>query len=141
MTPFLSTFKKTGRAAVVALALGAAALTAAPVQAQSGPSFNFNLDLGTGSMEFGPRHGGPGDFDRCLTNRQIRRGLADYGFRDVDIRRELGRNRVEAVGRYGRSWYSMRVNRCSGRVDRVERLRLRGGPGGPGFGLQFEFGN
>ncbi len=145
MTSILATFKKAGRAAVIALALGSASLTAAPALAQSGPAFNFQLDLGNGSVEFGTQERGGfyegDDFRRCLSDRQIRRGLRAHGFDNVDIRRDIGRNRVEARGTYGRWLYSMRVNRCSGRVDRVERLRPAFRGNGGGFGLHFDFGN
>lgn len=145
MTSMLTRFGKTGRAAVVALVLGATALTAAPAMAQSGaPSFNFQLDLGNGGggMTMQAPQGRVAvperDWDRyCLTDRQIRRGLANYGFRDARVTREFGRNRVEVIARYGRDFYSMRVNRCTGEVTRVERMRRPGG----GFGLQFNFGN
>jgi len=136
MTPILSTLKSSGRAAVVALVLGAAAVTAipAPAMAQS-PSFSFSIDLGGGNLRFRG-----GDFDRrvCLTNAQIRRQLRAEGFRNIDIRRVLSRNRVEVVASYGNRWYLLRVDRCTGAVRIVERLR-RGLPGG-GFGLQFNFG-
>ena len=127
----LSTIKTTGRAAIIAVALGATALTAAPAYAQrggGGPSLNFELELGGGggnfSIQGGPnqRHGGGRDFDLFgLSNSQIREGLRDYGFRNVQIGRSLGNNRVRVSARYDGDWYTMRVNRCTGRVDRVER--------------------
>ncbi|RUT32905.1 hypothetical protein EMQ25_07160 [Arsenicitalea aurantiaca] len=145
----LSTLKTTGRAAVIALALGAASLGATPASAQS---FNFNLGVDSGgqpSFGFGVQSGergfhrpgrGGGRWERyCLTNREIVRGLGSYGYRDADITRNLGRDRVEVVARYGRDWYQMRVDRCTGVVDRVERLRRPGGRPGGGFGLQFNF--
>ena len=145
MAPIFTTFKNATRAGVLALALGTASLSAMPVQAQE-PSVNFQLDLGNGAgtQQFGTeaRRGGGGgrhdNFRGCLNDRQIVRGLSSYGFRNVDIRRNLGRDRVEVRGSYGRWTYSMRVDRCSGRVDRVERLRPSF-PGGGGFGLQFNF--
>lgn len=145
MTSMITTFRKTGRAAVIALVLGASAITAAPAMAQSGqPQFNFQLDLGNGggSITMGAPQGRVAvpEYDRsrfCLTDRQIRRGLAQYGFRDARVTREFSRGRVQVIARYGRDLYSMRVNRCTGEVSRVERLRRPGG----GFGLQFNFGN
>ncbi|MDP1729638.1 MAG: hypothetical protein Q8L54_00360, partial [Devosia sp.] len=130
-----------GRAAVVALVLGAASVTAMPAMAQSEPSFNFRLGIGSGGgFDFGIESRSR-DFDRlrfCLTNNQIRRGLRDYGFRDIEIVRD-NRQRVEVIARYGRAWYRLRVSRCTGEVRVIERLR-RGFPGS-GFGLQFNFGN
>lgn len=146
MTSLINTFRTTGRAAAIALVLGASAITAAPAMAQSGqPQFNFQLDLGSGggasmSMQAPKGRVAVPDHNRyryCLTDREIRRGLAQYGFRDARITREFGRNRVEVVARYGRDFYSMRVDRCTGEVNRVERMRRPGG----GFGLQFNFGN
>jgi hypothetical protein len=127
----LSTLKSTGRAAILAIALGATALTAAPAYAQrgGGPGLSFELNLGGGGGGFSiqggdssRRGGGGGDFSLfCLSNSQIRSGLRDYGFRNVDIGRSLGNNRVRVTARYDGDWYSMRVNRCTGRVDQVRR--------------------
>jgi hypothetical protein len=144
MAQILSTLRKGGRAAVVALVLGTASVTAipTPAMAQPGPSFQFRLDLGVpgGSFRFRDR-----DFDQrrfCLSNSQIVRGLRQHGFRDVDIVRD-NRRRVEVIARYGRAWYLLQVNRCSGQVQIIERIRRgfpdRRFPQG-GFGLQFNFG-
>jgi hypothetical protein len=146
MTPIRSNFKTMTRAAVIAMVLGTGALTAAPAFAQSEPSFNFSITVpgGGGSdggvTTFGRGHGGGGgDYGfRCLTNREVRRGISEYGFRRVEIVRELRRDRVEVVGQYRNRLYSMRVDKCTGEVDRVERIRR--GDGG-GFGLHFNFGN
>jgi hypothetical protein len=134
----MSTLKASGRAAIVALTLGASVFTAVPAMAQPTPSFNFQFGIGSDgkpSVGFGVDSGNgyyDDDFE-CLTNRQIIRGLRDEGYRDIEIVSELRRNRVGVVARYGRHYYSMRVNRCTGEVDRVQRLR--------GFrpGLSFEF--
>jgi len=154
MAPILNIVKNTSRAAVVALALGASAMTAMPAMAQGqggGPAMSFQLDLGNGggggdAQTFGPQGQGrvfapdhrpghrPGRF--CLDDRQIRRGLSAYGFDNVRVRRDIGRNRVEVTAAYGRGFYSMRVDRCTGYVDRIQRIRTGGG-----FGFQFNFGN
>lgn len=137
MTTIMSTLKASGRAAIVALTLGASVFTAVPAMAQPTPSFNFQFGIGSDgkpSVGFGVDSGRDyDDYDRCLSNRQIIRGLRDEGYRDIEIVSELRRNRVGVVARYGRHYYSMRVNRCTGEVDRVQRLR--------GFrpGLSFEF--
>lgn len=141
----LSRFKSAGRAAVVAGVLGATSLSAMPVQAQ--PSFNFHLQIPGGEIQ---RHQGGGDYGtyhhdddwryRCLTNREIRRGLGRYGFRHVEVVRELRRDRVVVTAIRDRWLYSMRVDRCSGEVDRIRRERRIGGGGG-GFEFHFEFGN
>lgn len=149
MTSISTSFKTVTRAAVVALALGATTLSAAPAFAQDAPSgFSLQLPGGNGetqrSQTFGNgpqgNHGGwDDDYEfRCLTNREVRRGIAAYGFRRVQIVRELRRHRVEVRATYGNWLYSMRVDKCTGEVNRVQRIRrVFGG----GFGLQFNFGN
>jgi hypothetical protein len=139
MTHLISSLKASGRAAVVALALGASVFTAAPAMAQPTPSFNFQFGIGSDgkpSVGLGINSGRPDfDIDECLTNRQIIRGLRDEGYRDIEIVSELRRNRVGVVARYGRNYYSMRVHRCTGEVDRIQRLRgFR-----PGLSFQFNF--
>ncbi len=140
MTPMLSTVMKTSRAAIVALTLGAAAITAMPAQAQSEPQFSFQLGINGGgdaqTFSKGNRHGRP-HFDRCLTNRQVERGLRDYGFRNVDVIRNLGRDRVLVVASWRNKDYAMKVDKCSGRVYDVKRLKKFRGQ--PGFSLQFNF--
>ena len=155
MTSIRTAFKTATRAAVVALALGATTLTAMPAFAQDAPSgFSLQLPGAEGqdtqrSQTFGngPQGGNHGGWDddygfRCLTNREVRRGIAAYGFSRVEIVRELGRDRVEVRAIY-RNWlYSMRVDKCSGEVNRLQRIRRVGGSfNGGGFGLQFNFGN
>jgi hypothetical protein len=151
MTSIHTSFKTVTRAAVVALALGATTLSAAPAFAQGAPS-GFSLQLpGNGdtqrSQTFGDGpQGNHWDDDygfRCLTNREVRRGIAAYGFRRVEIVRELRRDRVEVRAVYGNWLYSMRVDKCTGEVNRVRRIGrvFGGGFNGGGFGLQFNFGN
>ena len=155
MTSFHATFKTVTRAAVVALALGATTLTTVPAFAQNAPSgFSLQLPAGEGQeTQRGQTFGnGPqaqhGDWEddygyRCLTNREVRRGIAAYGFSRVEITREMSRDRVEVRAVYGNWLYSMRVDKCGGEVNRVQRLRRVNGGGfnGGGFGLQFNFGN
>lgn len=136
MTSILSTVMKSGRAAIVAATLGAAALSAAPVQAQSF-NFEFGIQGGGNSFSYGFDQGRK--FKReCLTNREIRRGLNRAGFDDIRFVDRQG-VRVKVIADFGRRTYSMTINRCTGRVSNIERLRR--GHGGPGFGLQFNFGN
>jgi hypothetical protein len=153
MTQMLSTLKKSGRAAIVALVLGAATVTSMPAMAQSEPSFSFQLGIGGGSggnFRFGVDNDHR-DRDRCLTNREIRRGLSSFGFRNIDIVRERSRNRVEVIAQFGKRLYLLQVNRCTGQVRIIQRLGRAGfddgrhdgfddGPRG-GVGLQFNFGN
>ena len=51
------------------------------------------------------------------------------------IVRYLRGERVEATAYWGRYQYSMRIDRCTGVVDRVRLIRRSG------FGLQFNFSN
>lgn len=148
MTSLTSSLLKTGRAAAVALALGASVVTAMPVQAASEPSFNFQLGVGKDGnvMSFGADSGnGRRDHDRrdfrpfhqCVSNREVLRGLRDYGFDYVDIVRDLSRTRVAVVGEWRNRTYAMKVNKCTGEVYDVQRLRKQRGQ--PGFSLQFNF--
>lgn len=144
MTPILSDFKTAGRAAFLAALLGMGAMAATPVFAQGEPPTGLSLNVpdGGGDATTQRRSGeaqgqfNPGDDEDfyCLSNGEIRDGLEDYGFDRVRIRRNLGRDRVEVTAYWGRNQYSMRVDRCTGEVDRIRRIR-RGG-----FGLQFNFG-
>lgn len=138
---FATAFKKTSRAALVALTLGAATVTAMPAQAQSSPSFNFELGIGNGdrgmSFGFGNNNGHRWKRDRCMTNRQVERGLEHRGFDDARVVRNLGKNRVQVIADWGRRTYAMKVDKCSGRVYDVERLRHRRGT--PGFNFEFRF--
>jgi hypothetical protein len=137
----LQTLKTTGRAALVAVALGATAFTAMPAQAAE-PSGSFSLQFGNGGNHGGPKffgrgfgfgggnggitlHFGDRDFfNYCLTNRQIERALDDRGFNQVRIVKS-GDRKVIAVGKWSGRWYEMRVDRCTGKVDHVKRVKQR----------------
>jgi hypothetical protein len=110
----------------LAVATCALAIGASPVAAQSlGSDFNFGAQSG-GDAEmqtFDARKKGQEFAPVCLTNRQIRRGLRDFGFEEIAFVRELSRNRVVVEALYEDDWYySMRVHRCRGYVDRVRPL-------------------
>lgn len=133
---------KTGlRAGVVALALtGSTFVATAPVQAQSNPSFGFSLNFGNGQQPRGGIRLNFGDddyFDFCRTNSQIVRSLRNKGYRDVQIVREQNRNdKVWVVARKSGDWWQLRVDRCTGKVDRIREIeRNRGGS----FNLRFSF--
>lgn len=133
MTSILSRVMKSGRAAIVAVTLGAAAFTAMPVQAQSF-SFDFGIQGGGGSFSYGFDNGRR--FQReCLTNREIRRALQRAGWDDIRFVERRG-VRVRIVADWGRRTYAFTLNRCTGRVSNVERLRR---PYFPGFRFQFSF--
>jgi hypothetical protein len=160
MTLTLSTLKKSGRAALVALAMGAVSMTAMPVQAASEPSFNFQLGIGNDGGVMGFELNNKKNFNKwkpikkCLTDRQVERGLEWYGFDDADVVRKLTKNRVLVIAEWNNRFYSMRVNKCTGEVSDVKRLRKgfdfwdgphKGGPKGgfgyekDGFSFQFNF--
>jgi hypothetical protein len=139
MTPILSTLRKSGRAAVVALALGAASLTPMPAMAQSPSfSFEFGIDGGGNSFSFGTNRRGDRIRRECLTNNEIRRGLRREGFEDIRFLDRSGR-RVEVVAEYGRWIYYLSVHRCTGEVVVLDRERRGRRSVRPGFGLQFNF--
>ena len=114
----LNTLKSTGRAALVAVALGATAFTAMPVQAAPQSSFSLQLNGGNG-MQFG----NDDFFNYCLTNKQIRYALQDYGFTKVQIVKKINDRKVVVVASYHGVWYEMRVDRCTGKVDKVKKLK------------------
>jgi hypothetical protein len=145
MATILTILKTTAAAATIAVGLAAA-----PALAQD-PSFNFSIGNGNSSLSLemeSPqggngtttfRHGGGGGggsgFNLCLSNRDVIRGIRDYGFQRVEVT-DSSRRRAEVIGRWGRWDYLMNVNKCTGDVRIVDRFR-RGGRGG--IGLQFNF--
>jgi hypothetical protein len=137
MTQILSRMKSTGRAAIIALALGASAVTAMPAQAQSGnPSFNFQFGIQGGGDNFSYRFDNGRRLKReCLTNNEVRRGLRRLGWDNIRFVDRRG-VRVKVVADWGSRTYAMTINRCTGRVTDIERLRR---PFGPGFRFQFNF--
>jgi hypothetical protein len=133
LTHNLSTVLKAGRAAVVALTLGAATLSAMPAQAQSF-NFSFGIEGGGSNFSFGVDKGKKIKRE-CLTNNEVRRGLRREGFDNIRFVDRKG-VRVKVVADYGRRTYAMTINRCTGRVTDIERLRTRYHPG---FRFQFNF--
>jgi hypothetical protein len=121
----LASLRTTGRAAVVAFALAGTALAAMPVQAA--PLLkDFSLQVQPKGDQKGmqlKKFKGTNDFFFwCLTDKQIRQGLKAYGFFDVDIVAHLGKNRVRVEAGWDDWYYSFRVNRCSGEVDKIKKL-------------------
>ena len=124
----LNTLRQTGRAAVLAVVLAGTALSAVPVQAA--PLQGFSLDVKPQGGEnqkqlqqYKKKGFGPNDFfNWCLTDKQIRKGLINYGFEEVHIVDHLSKNRVRVEAAYDEWYYSFRVNRCSGVVDKIKKL-------------------
>jgi hypothetical protein len=137
-----ATLKNGLRAGVVAVALvGTSLVGTAPAQAQVGFQLNF------GTFMPGPppgpnvtlRFGTPNYFKYCMSNSQVRRALRNSGYRDVDIVRESNStNKVWAVARKKSHWYQLRVDRCSGKVDRIREIDRFRRPNGS-FNLTFSF--
>lgn len=139
MTSLINSIKAGGRAAVIAVALGAASVVAvpAPVMAQSF-SFDFPIAGGGGSFSFGIGRDGVRLRRSCLTDREIRRALREEGWENITFRQER-RNRVRVIAEWDRNnrLYSMWVHRCTGEVTDIERVRRRGSRG-PGVELEFD---
>ena len=138
-------FKAIVRAAAFTIAAGSIALSCMPAQAQELSLDQFSLQLPGGAAPeentFGTSRSGQSGQDfgwRCLSNREVRWGLTDYGFRRVEIVRNLRRERVAVEGQWGNWLYSMRVDKCTGEVDRVEAVRpVRRRGDDFGFGMGF----
>lgn len=156
MTFSFAFLKNSGRAAVTALAFGAAALVAMPAMAASGPSFSFGIQIPGNPVHMDHYHSHP----VCLNDDDVASELEDAGWHNVQIGQDLGRGRVLAYGSWGHGWYQMVVNRCTGAVYQVQRVdhgfQDHPDDGGGmyfhnhdhnhdhnngGLGLQFNFGN
>lgn len=132
----LTTLKTSGRAALVAVALGVPALMAAPAQAAP-PSFNFSLQFGNG-------FGGPGTYfdygngpqKMCLSDKQIFWQLSQYGFSKIKIVKSQGW-KVIVVARYHGVWYQLSVDRCTGKIKKAPLKYF--GNGNSGFNITLNF--
>lgn len=133
----LSTLKIAGRAAVVASTLGVAALAAAPAQAAP-PNFSFSFNFGNGGGPGMYFNYGGGPKKLCLSNRQIIWQLRNYGFRNVQIVRSRD-VRVIVVAQWHGDWYQLRVNRCTGKIERRLPLKFKGPGGKGGFNITLSF--
>jgi hypothetical protein len=123
----LTLLKQTGRAAMLAVVLAGTAMSAAPVQAAPLQGFSLDVKPQGGDQkqlqQFKKKQFGPNDFfNWCLTDKQIRKGLKQYGFDDVDIVSHLSKNRVRVEAVWDDWMYSMRIHRCTGVVDKIKKL-------------------
>lgn len=112
-----------GRAAVVAVTLGAASIAAMPAQAaqftiglNGGGTFNFGN--GNITLQFG---------QACLTNAQAKEGVRNAGYTQVQIVKNLGNNKVVIVAKKNGKWWQMRVNKCTRVVDKIQRVYVNNG--------------
>lgn len=101
------------------------------IDPDSSGGFAFSLPFADASMPETEQGG------ECLADREIRNSLKRHGYTDVRLRRDLGGDQVEVLARDDGWIYSMRLDRCNGEVDRIERLRPTLGEG---FGFQFDYG-
>lgn len=141
-----SKIKSTARAALAALVISSAAVTAMPAQAAGPANFGFSFNSGNGlsffitdgqhQRQLGKKH--KQVRRACLTNQQIRRDLRHSGFHNIKFNKNNGKKvRVTAVR--GRWVYKLRVNRCNGNVATLDRDRLRPVRPHRPSGLNFQF--
>ena len=121
----LSSLITRGRGVLVALALGATAITAMPAPAVA-QSFRFDFQINGGGSDYSwgyDRRGKRVKRD-CLSTNEIRRGLRRLDFEDIRFIDKRGR-RVTVVAEYdpNNRLYSMVVHTCSGKVTDIERVR------------------
>jgi hypothetical protein len=119
------------KAGVVALALSATALVALPAQAAP-PSFSFSLNLGGPGFPIYPvkpgiilHFGDPDYFNYCLSDKQVRNLVRDNDFSHVKVSKyENKYNKVWVIAQSDDDdeWYMMRVDRCSGKVDKIHSI-------------------
>jgi hypothetical protein len=105
--------KSLSRFAIIALAVTGVAMTAVPAQAapQLGGSLQLDAPIAPQVQQEGgaqmqmKKFGGDDDYDYedydwCLKNKQIRKGLQYAGFDDIDFVKELKHNRVRVEALY-----------------------------------------
>jgi hypothetical protein len=128
----LSSLQSTIRVAAVGIVLAGVALTSLPAQAapQLGSALQLTApakpDAGQQTMQM--KKFGADDYEDdyawCLTNKQIRKGLRNADFDDIDFIKELKHHRVRVAALYEDDgwYYSMRIDRCTGEVDQIKPL-------------------
>lgn len=117
------------KAGVVALVVGSTALVALPAQAAP-PPFSFSLNFGgPGFPVYQPgiilHFGDPDYFNSCLSDKQVRNLVRDNDFSHVKISKyDNKHNKVWVIAQSDDDdeWYSMRVDRCDGDVDKVHHI-------------------
>jgi len=128
--------KSIGRAAIVAAALGAVSLTALPAFAAPPSSLQLTMKAKPQAGQAFRQHSGQqksfgfGDDDDdgglsfCLSDWDVKDELRDVGFDHVKIVAHYSHHRVKVKAYYDEddTWYSMRVDECSGEVDHIHEL-------------------
>ena len=129
----LSAVKYIGRATVVAAALGAVSLTALPANAAPPSQLQLNMKAkpqsGQALKQFNGQQksygfGDGGGLYFCLSDWEVKSELEDYGFDHVRIIGHYSFYRIKVKAYYedDDTWYSMRVNKCTGEVDHIREL-------------------
>jgi hypothetical protein len=126
--------KATGvvRSSLATALIVATLLAAAPAQAGGNVGFSFSFSTGN-SVSHQYRHK-----QRCMSYRQIARGLSNHGYSDIKFKRTNNRH-IKATAVRGRWVYSMRIDRCTGDVTRLKKQRRvkRGNTHSSGIHFQF----
>lgn len=132
--------KSFARAAVVAIALGATAIAAAPAQAAGTVQFGFNFQSPDGSSfsfgngGFNGRHFQPRQQRRsCLADWQAANVASTRGFSHVKVK-STSRHTVKLTGWFRGQAYTMSVGRCSGKLTNIAKIQHRGNRGNQGWG-------
>jgi len=157
----LSTIQKTTRAVVAAIVIGAASMSVAPAQAgNNNVTFGFSFHSGNGvGLSIGSGNSrnhhqvNHRRQQQCMTNRQVRRGLSDYGFNHIRFTKTK-RAKIWVKAVRGGWQHKLIVNRCNGQVRNIKKVRRHhnrdynrghghhghhGYQGGGGLNLQFNF--
>jgi hypothetical protein len=144
----LSLIKTAGRSTLVALVLGGVAMTALPAFAAPPATIQLQLNKPAGAALHSTHgHNGfrslvPDDdaedagLNFCLTNKDVKDKLRSVGFHNVKVKGSNDSDRVKATGIFtDGDLYSMRVDKCSGKVNHIQNLDEDDGDnGGNGFG-------
>lgn len=107
--------KRSAATLMVALALGAGLV--GPAQAQ-----RFGLFFGDERADFAPER------ITCLTDYEIRRTIADLGYRDIFLNVPMDK-RIQVRATQGKWVYLIEFNYCSARIESRKRLRPAGSAG------------
>lgn len=149
----MTIFSKTTRAAIAAIVISAASISAMPAQAGNA-NFGFSFNSGNGigfSIQAGDKQPQYQNVHKkwrraCLDNRRVRAELRRNGFFDISFGDER-RDKVFVQASRGRWVHTMWVDRCDGEVSRLKRVHRikkwdrwdRGHRGGNRNGLHLEF--
>jgi len=103
------------RSAVVALAIGGAAIAVAPPAQAASATIDLHFGYGGGGI-----HIGGGKY--CLSDRQVRYLLRAYGYRDIRFTDRQGRVVEVKAERYHHR-YRIAVDTCRARIVDIHRIK------------------